>query len=144
LRNLLATFVSFAVSAAAVCTFGASAPSASAAGNNGSATGLFVDFGESFPGQVPPNCPSTFATDIFGLKYLSGNTNPTGATIEGTAQLVDETQHVVLYTGHSTLWGNNNNFTTSYHGTNPSGGTVDFHLVVNRPHGPQVANISCS
>ena len=122
-----------------------SAPAAWAGGNSGSASGTFIDFSGSFPGTVPANCPPVLGTDDLGLYFISGNANKSGGTIEGDAYYVDVTQgYVPLYLGHATLWGDNKGFTATFHGSNDSGQTIDFHMTGNPRSLQQVANMACS
>ena len=122
-----------------------SAPAAWAGGNSGSATGTFIDFGGSFPGTVPANCPPQLGTDDLGLYFISGNANKSGGTIEGDAYYVDVTQgYVPLYLGHATLWGDNKGFTATFHGSNDSGQTIDFHMTGNPRSLQQLDNMACS
>jgi hypothetical protein len=132
-----------AVSAVAFGSLGLAAPAALAAGNSGSAAGIVLDLGP-FPGQVPANCPSDAATDNFALSFVSGNANKSGETIEGDAWLVNETLDQQAYFGHATFWGNETNFTATFHGSNSGGQTLNFHVTGNKPHGIQVANLTCS
>jgi hypothetical protein len=122
-----------------------SAPAASAAGNAGSGTGTFIDFMGSFPGTVPANCPAVLATDDLGLYFVSGNTNKTFATVEGDAYYVDITQNdTPLYLGHATVWGDNKGFTATFHGSNPAGQTIDWHMTGNPRSLQQLDNMRCS
>lgn len=128
------------VSALAVC-----APPAWAAGNSGSAAGTFIDFGGSFPGAVPANCPAMLGTDDLGLYFVSGNTNESAATIEGDAYYVDVTEgYAPLYLGFATVWGNDKAFTATFHGTNPAGQTIDFHMTGNPRSLQQLDNMACA
>ncbi len=122
-----------------------SAPAAWAGGNSGSATGIFIDFGGSFPGTVPANCPAVLSTDDLGLYFISGNANHSFGTEEGDAYYVDVTEgYVPLYLGHATLWGNAKAFTATFHGSNDAGQTIDFHMTGGPRSLQQVANMACS
>ena len=126
-------------------SLGVSAPRAWATGNNGSATGTFIDFNGSFPGTVLANCPAVLGTDDLGLYFISGNVNQSFGTIEGDAYYVDVTEgYVPLYLGHATLWGDNKGFTATFHGSNDVGRTIDFHMTGNPRSLQQVANMRCS
>ena len=121
-----------------------SAPAAWAGGNSGSATGTFIDFGGSFPGTVPANCPAVLGTDDLGLVFISGNTNKSFGTIEGDAYYVDVTERIPLYLGHATVRGNDKGFTATFHGSNDSGQTIDFHMTGNPRSLQQLDNMACS
>jgi hypothetical protein len=121
-----------------------SAPAAWAGGNSGSGTGTFIDFGGSFPGTVPANCPAVLGTDDLGLYFISGNTNKSFGTIEGDAYYVDVTEgNVPLYLGRATTHGNNKGFTATFHGSNDAGQTIDLHMTGNPGSLQQVANTAC-
>lgn len=126
----------------------ASGPAAWAAGNSGSASGIFIDFGGSFPGIVPANCPPAIATDDLGLFFVSGNTNSTdgNGTVEGDAYYVALTGDgpLLLALGHATKWGNDKAFTVTFDGISDAGQTIDFHMTGNPRSLQQVGNMTCS
>ena len=127
-------------------SLGVSAPRAWATGNNGSATGTFIDFNGSFPGTVPANCPAALNTDDLGLYFIAGNANKSGGTVEGDAYYVDVTTKQPLYVGHATLWGDNKGFTATFHGAgvNDPAQTIDFHMVGNPRSLQQLDIMACS
>ncbi|HEY2428287.1 MAG TPA: hypothetical protein VGI06_05120 [Acidimicrobiales bacterium] len=126
-----------------------STPAAWAAGNSGSATGTFIDFGGSFPGIVPDNCPAILhTTDDLGLFFISGNTNqPGGNTVEGYAAYValdPVLGPVVVAIGHAATWGDQKGFTATFVGATESGQTLDFHMVGNTRSLQQLDTMRCS
>jgi hypothetical protein len=132
-----------------VGSLGVSAPAAWAAGNSGSATGTFIDFGGSFPGIVPANCPAILHTDAdLGLFFISGTTNQQGAaqTVEGDAYYVALTAGgpVIVALGHAAKWGNDKAFSVTFQGSSETGQTIDFHMVGNPLSLQLVDNMQCS
>lgn len=128
---------------------GGSASTAWAAGNNGSADGIFIDFGGSFPGPVPANCPAELASDDLGLFFISGNTNATdgNGTVEGYAAYValpTDGPPIVLALGHATKWGNDKAFSVTFDGASNTGQTIAFHMEGNPLSLQHVDTMQCS
>lgn len=125
------------------------APTAWAAGNSGSATGIFIDFGGTFPGTVPASCPPELSTDDLGLFFVSGNTNSSdgNGTVEGDAYYValpTDAPPIVLAFGRATKWGNDKAFSVVFDGVSSSGQTIAFHMEGDPLSLQHVDTVQCS
>jgi len=147
--KLLARVLLFPLLAAAVM-LGLSVPAAFA--SNGAqhfnAAGLDFPLGPAPAGTIPATCP--FAADSSAdLTFLSGNAvayqGGNGINAEGTGQFtVTETDGTAfVYVGHAHVWANLTNFTLSFKGSGADG-NLSVHIVGNKPHPNQLANVTCS
>lgn len=129
-----------AVIGSAVAGLGLAATPAMANNGNGKGDNTLTMAlpGLSFPGPAPSSC--SFVSDNLTLQWLTGNENKSGQTVEGQAELIDNSSGgTIVDTGHATFWGNAKGATLTYTGT-----AVSFHVTFNQSSQiPQVANLKC-